>query len=480
MRAAGLVSALLGASWLAGCSLAPRYEVPASTIPVSFKENGMWTQATPQDAIPRGNWWSVYRDPTLAALEARIEGSNPTLAQALARYDEASAYLAEAQASLFPLVGSNAQISQNRQSDERPLRGSNQPNDYANNSLTASISYDLDFWGRIRNIVQAGKAEQQAQAADLESVRLSLEAQLADDYVKLRAMDAELDLYRVTLAAYERAFNLIDQRYTQGAASGLDLGRAQTQLESARAEISNVAAQRALYEHAIASLVGTPASAFSLTPEIVTLNVPNVPTGLPSTLLQRRPDIAAAERRVAEANAQIGVARAAFFPSIILAATAGFQDSGGVGVGLVSAPNLLWSVGPAAALTLFDAGARQARVDATVARRNQTADIYRTAVLQAFQDVEDNLAVLNNLAAAATAEDAAVGAAARTETLSMDRYDLGAASYLDVVTAQTAALQARLSALDFHTRRLESSVRLIRALGGGWPASEAYDVTALP
>jgi NodT family efflux transporter outer membrane factor (OMF) lipoprotein len=479
MRATGLVSAFLGATCLAGCSLAPPYEVPASTIPMSFKEDGMWTRATPQDEIPRGNWWSLYRNPTLDALEGQIEGSNPTLAQALARYDEASAYLAEAQAGLFPLVGSNAQITQNRQSDNRPLRGSNQPNEYANNFITASLSYDLDFWGRIRNIVQAGQAEQQAQAADLESVRLSLEAQLADNYVKLRGMEAELDLYRVTVDTYQRALDVINQRYAQGAASGLDLGRAQTQLQSARAQVYNIAAQRALYEHAIASLVGTPASQFSIAPEPAPLGIPNVPTGVPSTLLQRRPDIAAAERRVAETNAQIGVARAAFFPSIILAASAGFQDSGGVGVGLLSAPNLLWSVGPAAALTLFDAGARQARVDETIARRNQTADIYRAVVLQAFQDVEDNLALLNNLAEAATAEDAAAEAAARTETLSQDRYDLGAVSYLDVVTAQTAALQASLSALDIRTRRLESSVRLIRALGGGWTVPEGYDVTAL-
>jgi NodT family efflux transporter outer membrane factor (OMF) lipoprotein len=478
MRAAGLVSTLLGGVCLTACSLAPRYEVPATDIPASFKEDGMWTQATPQDAFPRGNWWAVYRDATLGGLEARIEGSNPTLAQALARYDEASAYLAQTESALFPIIGSNAQITQNRQSDERPLRGSNQPDEYANNFLTASISYDLDFWGRIRNLVQAGKAEQQAQAADLESVRLSLEAQLADDYVRLRGMDAERDLFQDTVAAYQRAFDLIDQRYTQGTASGLDLGRAQTQLESARAEISNLAAQRALVEHAIASLVGAPASSFSIAPEVVMLNIPNVPAGLPSTLLQRRPDIAAAERRVAEANAEIGVARAAFFPSITLAASSGFQDSGGVGVGLISAPNLLWSVGPAAALTLFDAGARQARVDQTVARRDETAGAYRAAVLQAFQDVEDNLATLNNLAAAATAEDAAVDAATRTETLSMDRYNLGAASYLDVVTAQAAALQASLSALDFRTRRLESSVRLIRAIGGGWTAPE-YGVDAL-
>jgi NodT family efflux transporter outer membrane factor (OMF) lipoprotein len=477
MRAAPAVGALLGLTCLAGCSLAPPYQLPPSTVPMSFKEDGMWTRVTPQDVIPKGQWWSIYRNPTLDTLEGSVDGANPTLAQALARYDQASAYVVEAQSGLFPVIGGNTQITQNRQSDERPLRGSNQPNDYANNFLTASVSYDLDFWGRIRNLVQAGKAEQQAEAADLESIRLSLEAQLADDYMRLRSLDEEVNLYNVTLAAYERALRVINQRYAQGIASGLDVGRAETQLESARAQIADITAQRALYEHAIASLVGSPASDFSIVPEVVMLSIPNVSTGLPSTLLQRRPDIAAAERRVVETNAQIGVARAAFYPSFDLTAAAGFQDSGGVGLGLISAPNLLWSIGPTAALTLFDAGARQARVDESIARRDQAAEVYRGVVLQAFQDVEDNLALLNNLAAAAKAEDAAVVAAVRTQTLSLDRYDLGAVSYLDVVTAQAAALQAQLSALDFRTRRLEASVRLIRAVGGGWTVQDGYEFT---
>jgi NodT family efflux transporter outer membrane factor (OMF) lipoprotein len=468
-------AALAGsAALLAGCSLAPDYQPPAvAAIPASYKETGPWTMAAPGDGLPKGNWWTVYHDAVLDGLEARIEGSNPTLAQALARYDEARAYLVESQSGLFPSVNAQAGSSANRQSDNRPLRGANQPNEYNDNYLTASLGYELDLWGRVRNLVEAGKAEAQATAGDLAAARLGLEAQLADDYMKLRGQDSQLQLYASAVDAYQRSLTVIDQRHNQGIASGLDVGRAQTQLEDARARVADVTAERALYEHAIASLVGVPASAFSVATRTTDLAVPQLPIGVPSMLLQRRPDIAAAERRVAEANAEIGIARAAFYPDIVLDAEAGLQNTGGAG--FLTAPNILWSIGPAAVVNLFDAGKRDAELQAAQSRRDQAAGAYRAQVLQAFQDVEDNLALLNNLATAANSEAAAVDAASRTEALSLDRYRLGAVSYLEVVTAQTADLQAKLAALDIETRRLESSVRLIRAVGGGWETADLPD-----
>jgi len=469
-RAREFSTLALAAGLLSACSLAPDYHVPVTPTPVAFKEAGPWTQATPADTLPKGAWWTIYGDKTLDELEPRIDTANPTLTAALARYDEARGYVAEAQSAYFPLVTADANPTGNRQSNNRPLRGANEPNEYAADTLGASISYELDIWGAIRNTVVAGKAKAQAQAAQMAFIRLSLETDLADAYFNLRAADAQASILTQTVAAYQRALTMTQQRHSGGVASGLDVGRAETAVEDARAQLSSSEAQRALYEHAIASLVGEPASTFSIAPAVVKMNVPNIPTGIPSALLQRRPDIAAAERQVAAANAEIGVARAAFFPTITLAATSGFQNMGQPG--LLTAPNLFWSVGPNLAMTLFDAGEHQAQLDIAKAQKNEFAADYRGQVLQAFQNVEDNLALLNHLAKAAQDEAQAVTSAARTEQLSVDRYELGAVNYLDVVVAQAASLTAQFSALQINTQRLQASVRLIKAIGGGWSVQD--------
>ncbi len=458
---------LIGVLALCACSLAPDYHVPLTPISASqFKEWGTWNKAVPEDQLPKGAWWAVFEDRQLAKLEAKLDTSNPTLAAALARYDQARAFAAEARSNEYPLLGTDNSFSQNRQSDNRPLRGSKQPDWYGANTVGLSVNYELDIWGSIRNQVEAGKAEAQEQSALAEFARLSLETDLANNYFALRQSDAQLKLLNQTVAAYGRALLMTRQRHEGGVVSGLDVGRAQTQLYDARAQLSQAEAQRALYEHAIASLVGVSASDFSLPSLVTPIKVPNVPTALPATLVQRRPDVAAAERRVAAANAEIGVARAAFFPQITLGTSGGFQNTGQAG--LLTAPNLFWSIGPSIAMTLFDAGQHQAQLDISKAEYQQVADAYRAQVLQAFQDVEDNLALLNHLALAENDEDNAADAAERTESLSLARYQLGAVNYLDVVTAQAASLSTQLGQLQIKTRRLQAAVRLIKAIGGGW------------
>lgn len=461
---------VLGTLALGGCSLAPVYQPPTVSLPVDQWKDAPWQPARPADDQPRGAWWAVYADPVLDGLEARIDAGNPNLAAALARYDQALAYAGQARAAGGPQVDASGSYLQNRQSDDRPLRSANQPTVYGAHTVQLAASYDLDLWGRVRNLVAAGVASAQASAADVESVRLSLHAHLADNYVRLRGVDAQARLLDDTIRAYARALALTQNRHDGGIASGIDVARATTQLRTVRAQADQLSAERAVYEHAIASLVGQPAMSFSLPPANQLMEVPALPAGLPSALLQRRPDVAAAERRAAAANAGIGVARAAFYPDFSLGASYGYQNT--ASSGLLSAPERFWSIGPGMVFNLFDGGLRDAKLVGARAALDQAGADYRGVALAAFQEVEDDLAHLKYDRQGELDQNAAVTSAQQTLTLALNRYREGAVNYLEVVTAQADALAAQRGALDLHTRQLRTSVDLIRALGGGWSAPD--------
>lgn len=464
------LAAVIAATALAGCSLAPPYRPPVTPALVAFKEgaSGPWVAASP--ALPAdGRWWTVFGDPVLNGLEERVATANPTLQGALGRYTQAQAYLGEVRSSLLPTVGMRADVTQNRQSDNRPLRSASQPTYYAADTIGGTVAWDFDLWGGLRNRIAGGRAEVAASGDDLAGIRLALEAQLALGYVQLRGLDAQARLLSSTVDAYRQADDLTQRRYRGGIASVIDTARSGALLADARAQLDDVAAARALVEHAVASLVGEPATTFLLAPDTGQPSVPAIPAGLPSTLLQRRPDVAAAERRMFEANAGIGVARAAFYPALTLGGTGGFQNT--ALAGLVSAPNSFWSIGPSLALSIFDGGRRRAQLAVARAAWTVATATYRERVLVAFQDVEDALAQERHFADEARTQDAAVADAAEAERQALIRYDKGIATYLDVSTAQEAALDARRRALDLRTRRLETNVRLARAVGGGWQVS---------
>ncbi|WP_321905947.1 efflux transporter outer membrane subunit [Paraburkholderia tropica] len=468
--------ALAGAMLLSACSFAPTYHAPAAAIPTHFKEAGDWQTAQPADQMPRDGWWKAFNDPILDQLEPQVQKANPNIAAALARHDEADALTSEARSALMPTVGLGAQVQRDRQSALRPLRGSDQPNVYETNTLGVSIGYDLDLWGKVRNEVKAGQANSEASEADLASLQLSLQAKLATTWFDLLGLDQQSRLLDDTIAAYQRALKLTESRHRGGIASDLDVSRAQNQLAAAQASSDDVSARRALYEHAIATLVGVPASEFNVAPDTLRPHLPNLPAGLPSALLQRRPDIAAAERRVAAANAEIGVAKAAFFPDISLDLLGGYQSD--TFNPWLSAPNEMWAIGPSLMETIFDGGRREALVRGARAKLAESGADYKSVVLNAFQQVEDNLALLHHLGDEAQRENEALDAAQRTLTLSMSRYRDGVVSYLDVVTAQTTALSTQISSLELDTRRLDATVGLIQAIGGGWSTKQLDGDTA--
>jgi NodT family efflux transporter outer membrane factor (OMF) lipoprotein len=460
----GALTLLLGA-----CSLAPPLQTPVVPTADAYKELGRWTQAQPADRLPRDSWWTLYDSAELNELEKQLIAGSPTLAAALANYAQAKAFTDQARAGLFPTVGLNASTERARESVHAPLISSTTPRYYDDNVLGGSVSYELDLWGQIRNEVAEAKANAAASAADLENARLSLIAQLVDDYIQLRSLDRDSKILDETVQAYTRALELTAQRHGAGIAPGLDVSQAQTQLDAARSQAAQILAQRALMEHAIAALLGRSASTFSIKPQIVDVALPQIPSGVPATLLQRRPDIAAAQRRMMAANANIGVARAAYYPTITLGGQGGFQSTGYSN--WLSAPSSFWAIGPNALLSVFDGGLRRAQVAQARAEFDASAAYYRSTVVTAFQQVEDSLATLNHYHDAAAEERAAVDAAQRTLDFAMALYKQGATDYLTVVTSQTALLQTQLEALDLDTLRLSASVDLIRALGGGWEDS---------
>ena len=470
-KADSLASAGIALALLSSCSLAPPLKVPSVPTAVAYKELGPWTMAQPADRLPRDSWWTLYDSAELDQLETRLIAGNPTLAAALGNYAQAKALSDQARAGLFPTLGVGASVTRNRESVNAPLRGPTTPVNYNNDTVGGSIGYELDLWGQIRNEIAAGEANAAASAADLENARLSLIGQLVDDYIQLRSLDRDSAILDATVAAYARALTLTQQRHDAGIAPGLDVSQAQTQLDAARSQVAQTLAQRALMEHAIAALLGESASSFSLKPQIVAITLPQIPSGVPSTLLERRPDIAAAQRRMVAANANIGVARAAYYPSLTLGAQGGYQSTSISN--WLTAPSSFWAIGPNALLSVFDGGLRRAQVAQARAQFDTAAANYRGVAIGAFQQVEDSLATLNHYHDAAEEEKAALDAAQRTLDLSMALYVKGAVDYLTVVTSQTAVLQTQLESLSLDTQRLRASVDLIRALGGGWEDSAA-------
>ncbi len=453
---------------LFGCSSAPSYNVPEVSAPAAYKggDTSIWQPAQPADEQPRGEWWRAYNDVVLNDLVARLDKTNADLAVALAHFDQATAYAAQARAGYFPTVSAGAIMTRDKQSTNRPLRSSTQPTYYSDNSAGLYASYELDLWGHVHDQVEAGEAGAQAAAAEFESIHLSLRAELVNDYLALRMLDAQSKLMESEIAAYTKALELTMNRYQGGIDSGLDVSRAKAQLETAKAKLADISASRALYEHAIATLVGESASSFSITPAVVDIQVPQIPVGIPSALLQRRPDIAAAERHLAEANARVGVAKSAFYPMVNLAAAGGYESTRQSG--WLTAPNLFWAIGPNALLTILDGGRRRAIEAQAEASFKVAGAQYRSAVLHAFQEVEDNLTLLSALTEESKQINEAVADSRRALDIAMNRYREGIASYLEVVTAQTAAQQVELEELNLRRRRLQASVNLIRALGGGW------------
>ncbi len=461
------MAAVLMLVCVAGCSQAPDYQPPAlSNLPIAFREAGPWVPAAP--AVPGSgtDWWQGFGDPLLNQFEIRIAKDNPTLAAALARHDRAQADVREARSSLFPTIGAGADLTANRQSDTRPLRGADQPDLYGAHTIDGIINYEPDLWGRVRNSVAEARANAQAVDEDTAATRLSLQAQLASDYVELRGLDQEAEVLSGAVADFGQADAVTRRRFAGGIASGIDAGRSGAQLADAEAQLADVRSGRALLEHAIAALVGVPPESLAIAPALVTLHLPAVPLGLPSTLLERRPDVAAAERRVFAANRAIGVARAAFFPALQLGGEGGFQST--ALAGLVSAPGLFWTIGPSFALNLFEGGKRHAQVAEARAVWAEAGDHYREVALAAFQQVDDGLSQLHILGIEGDAEDRAATQATLAERASYTRYVKGVADYLDVLTAQTTALTTRRRAVQISTLRLLAGIDLVQALGGGW------------
>jgi len=457
--------ALGATALLTACSLAPKYEVPTVQPVETYKEAGEWMPAKPADTDPRGPWWAAFGDAKLNELQQQLHDGSQDLRAAVARFEQARAIARQAHSDLFPSLGSGADARRLRSSANAP--GSTGVVATGSDLLvSADLSWEIDLFGRLRNASAAARDRAQASAADLAGVELALRAELANDYFALRGSDAILRLLDDSVGAFDRAYDLTRNRYQGGIAAATDVDQAETQRQNARAQQAEVRLQRAQLEHAIAVLLGQPPAHFSLEPAPFIGDPPPFDAGLPSTLLQRRPDVASAERAVAAANAEIGVARAAWFPVFTFGGSAGYEA--GTTSALFDAPSRFWSAGPSVALPLLDAGGRSALNRQARAAYEETVADYRKAALNAYQEVEDNLAALRHLAQEVSADEAAAASAQRSAYHADRRYAAGVADYLEVTSTQTASLQAQRSALEARVRRMNAAVGLVRAMGGGW------------
>jgi len=471
-----ILTAVGMAALLAGCTVGPKYSKPdvpkapaySEQPPASFKEADGWQTAHPKDAQIRDKWWELFGDTQLNAFEEQVPLANQTLKISEANFRQARAAIQINRAALYPVVSTNPSIAYNRISGNNPTQVPGLS--YANFALPITASWDVDFWGRIRRTVANAREQFQASAADLENTKLQLQSDLAVDYFEAHSLDAEKRLLDDTVVAYEKALELTKNRYEGGVASKAEVAQAQTQLKQTEAQDIDVGVARAQYEHAIAVLLGKPPEEFKLAVKPLEQEPPKIPTGVPSQLLERRPDIAAAERQMAAANEQIGIAKAAFWPDLLITATGGLQ-SGSI-VDWFAWPSRFWSVGPSLTQVIFDAGRRRAEVQSTLAAYDATVANYRQTALTAFQEIEDNLSTLRILEEESATQEEATSAAENSLELSMNRYKGGLVTYLDVITAQSIALANERTDVDLLRRRMDASVLLMKALGGGWNASK--------
>jgi NodT family efflux transporter outer membrane factor (OMF) lipoprotein len=472
---------------LAGCKpVGPNYNRPTYQAPAVYKEAGAstvvtpppnptgggWQPATPSDGMLRGKWWEIYQDPQLNSLEDRIADNNQSLRQALETYLAARDQVTAARANLFPTLSGNLSASRDQISANRPTATKGSVTNYGDLAIGGQASWEPDFWGRIRRTVEAARESSQASAADMANIDLSLHAEMAADYFQLRGLDAQTKLLTATVSDLENQLDLTQRRMAGGVATGADVAQSLTQLEIVRAQLADIGVARAQFEHAIGTIANYNLSDFTIPPSPLDLPLPKVPVGVPSQLLQRRPDIAAAERQTAAANEQIGIAVSAFYPTISLGGAGGFE-SASPGT-WIQGPSALWSLGAQAAQLLFDAGQRRALTSEARHSYEAQAAGYRNTVFQAFNDVEDQLSGLRILEQESVVEKRAVASAQNSFDLSNQRYKGGVTSYLEVLTAETTLIDNQRTAIDLQTRQFVASVGLVRSLGGGW------DVTQLP
>jgi NodT family efflux transporter outer membrane factor (OMF) lipoprotein len=470
------IAALLGALALSGCRVGPNYTVPVVPAPPAYSDdghNGNWTQATPADTADRGAWWTIYNDAELNDLEQRCTTANSSIAAALHSYEQAHDLVLESKSALYPTIGIGAVANRNRVSNTRPLRPANQAQDYWDFLIPLNISWEPDLWGGVRRQIESATANAQASAADLANTRLSLQGLLAVSFFQLRGIDLQAQLLRSSLDAYTQTLNLTQTRLKGGLSTESDVEQATAQLEETRAQLIDLGVMRAALEHAVAVLIDVPATNFHLPDRALAGDPPSVPTGVPSELLERRPDIASAERKVAAANALIGVAKSAYYPSVTLG-TVGAVESDAISQ-LFNSGSAEWTAGGSVGQLIYDGGRRKAQMQSAIAQRAQAASIYREQVLSAFRDVEDQLAALRVLDQEAVVQQRAVAAARKSTELSTLRYKRGLAPYLEVLTNQTIELTDERLAADLVARRIVAAAQLQMALGGGWNSSQLPD-----